>query len=611
MTRTRTPFARLAARLRHDERGFSLVETVIAAGVIFASLLTLAFTATAGFGYQGLARHRQAATGLANQVMEEVRGLAYEKIEAGLSSTDLAGDPNIVSCSGTYRFLSCTADPDEPGSGEAIVHSAGLSNITPLVPHRSSTAPNTDPVLDGITYRWATYVTRDDSVANSPYRVTVIVTWTGGLKANAPNKLVRVQSLFWSPDGCRSTETHPFAAPCQPFFYGTSIVPQSSVEVQGSVDAVDFASGQLLTPKASSSAQEEQTQRIQGSWTGAELVLVEPDGDESVAGGTSGSTLADSDPATATGTYSRYRCPEDVTCASGSLSRSASGNSISFSAPGTTAESDSTTSAGGVNVCPPPSATAETDGLLCGGGRILQGGTLSATLTITDGGTIAPGAATLARLAEPGSASTSLVHRNAYPNTTGCSPGSSDDGCVRSSTSRTLGTINLGGLPSGFTGPAGWSGTDAWNGYLVSVVGYTDSATASAGTQSPLPTASQSGTIYYWNGTGYSSLSVTDAGVSGLASSVSVTQDLGGRLVTVEIATVGSGCAPGSTSVTPTSPSGNDTRTEATASSTPPTLQLSYRISEGAAVYADLTITVNLGTLEASGIYQQAPVEGS
>src|SRR3990172_6542805 len=117
MTLNPSLFVRIHARLHDDERGFGLVETVIAVGIIFASLGTLAYSATVGFGYQELARQRQAATGLANQVMEEIRGLAYTKIQAGLLSTDFTGDANIVSCSGTYRFLSCTADAGEPGSG--------------------------------------------------------------------------------------------------------------------------------------------------------------------------------------------------------------------------------------------------------------------------------------------------------------------------------------------------------------------------------------------------------------------------------------------------------------------------------------------------------------
>ena len=359
--------SRVRARLR-DERGFSLIETIIAITVIFGSLLALAYTASVGFGYQGLARQRQAANGIANEVMEEIRGVAYEHVQAGLSSTDLTGDANIVDCSSVKRFLSCTADPDVPGSGERVVTSPGLSTVVPIVPHRSSTSPNANPVRDGTTYQWSTYITRDDTVDEAPYRVTVWVTWTGG-DVTGTAKFVRVQSYIWSPIGCRSVETHPFAAPCQPFFYGTATVPQSFVTVSGTVDQLSFSSGQLIVPSGTSSAQQEQVQQVQGTWHGPEVTITDGAGTRT-AGGTSLSTNADSDPATAPGLYSRLRCPTEITCAGGTVSSTNSGNTLTFTAPtGTTAESDSAVVASGTNVCPAPSDTAENDGLVCAGGR--------------------------------------------------------------------------------------------------------------------------------------------------------------------------------------------------------------------------------------------------
>lgn len=614
MTRNRRPFAQVRARLHADERGFSLLETIIAVTVIFGSLAALAYSATVGFGYQGLSRQRQAGTGIANQLMEEIRGLAYENVQAGLSSTDLSGDPNIVDgttcgdAAGTYRFLSCTPDPDVPGSGEVIVHSPGLSTTTPLVPHRSSTLPNTDPTRDGTTFGWSTYVTRDDSVASSPYRVTVLVTWSGG-RVNAPNKLVRVQSLFWSPIGCRSTSTHPFAAPCQPFFYGTATVPQTSVTVSGSIEELTFTSGELLAPSAFSSVQQEQIQKAQGTWHGPEATVTDATG-TGAAGGTTLSTSADSDPATALTEYSRARCPEDGACASGSVSSSASGNTITFTAPaGTIAESDSTTAVGGGNVCPPPPDVAESDGLQCAGGRVLQAGILSTTLNLSH--STNPGAATVVRLQAPSTASKTFVHRTAFPSTNGCTPTSTTDGCLRLTANRYLGTLNIGGLPAGVTPEAGWSGANPWNGYFLSLVGYQDALAGSVGTESPLPTASMSGTIYYFNGTGYSSVSVTNAALNGLSASYTLTRNVSGKDVTVTIATDPVGMAAGSTSLSPTAPGGSAIRTDVDAQAIPPALAVRYTIVADAVTLADLTVTVNLGVLQARGTYAPAPVEGT
>ena len=95
---------RWRSRLGVDERGFTIVETVAALGIMFMLLMSLAYVVTSGLTYQRAARIRQTANGLANQVMEQIRGLPYEAIQDGMRSADLA-DGNIVSCSGTYRLL--------------------------------------------------------------------------------------------------------------------------------------------------------------------------------------------------------------------------------------------------------------------------------------------------------------------------------------------------------------------------------------------------------------------------------------------------------------------------------------------------------------------------
>lgn len=607
MTGCRSLFVRLRHRAR-DERGFTLLETIIAVTVMFGSLLALAYTATIGFGYQGLARQRQTANGLANQVMEQVRGLAFSKVQAGLLSTDLSGDSNIVSCSGgVSRFLSC-ASGSTPGSGEKIVTTAGLSTTVPLVPHRSSTSPNTDPVIDGTTYSWSTYVSQDDSVTKAPYRVTVIVTWSGG-GVNAPNKLVRVQSLFWSPSGCRSTTAHPFAAPCQAFFYGSTSAPAPSVRIDGSIDQTTFTEGYLYGPLLSATAQQEQISQAQGAWQGTRVDITDGTGSRT-AGGSAEATTADSDPATTPGSYSRIRCPTDVTCATGAVNTAGGNNTLTLTAAPATAESDSTTAASGGNVCPPPPATAETDGLTCAGGRVQQTGDLTAVLSLQQVGNIGP--ATVAQIKAAGAATTAMVQRNTFPSSNGCSPGSSADGCFGMTAGRTIGTVNLGGLPSTFAPGAGWSGANAWNGYFLSIVGYQDGLTASVGTDSPLPAASpsQAGTIYYYNGSGYTSLSVTNASVNGLNASYTTTQTISGTAYTLTVSTDTAGMVAGSTSLSPTSPTGNGTRTDVTARVTPPAVKVRYQLS-GGGTSADLTFTVQLGVLEANGSYSAAPAQGS
>ena len=79
----RHPSRRIRARL-HGERGFTILETVIALMVVFASLTALTYTVSNGFRYTGYGRDRIQASGIANRIMEDIRGLAYTKITNGI-----------------------------------------------------------------------------------------------------------------------------------------------------------------------------------------------------------------------------------------------------------------------------------------------------------------------------------------------------------------------------------------------------------------------------------------------------------------------------------------------------------------------------------------------
>jgi hypothetical protein len=621
--RHRRPGARgIFCRLRSDERGFSLLETVIAITVIFGALLTLSYAATIGFRYESLARQKQTATGIADQIMEQTRGLAWDRITAGHLSSDLAGDPNLVTaCSGdaagVYRLLSCTAQTGRPGSGEVVV--AGASScasgspdcVYPLVRHTGQITQN------NIAFTWSTYDTNTCPTATSagcaattPYRVTVIVTWTGG--AAAPNKIVQVQSLFWSPTGCRSTSTHPFAAPCQPFFFGVSSVAQGNINLAGTVAGTTFESGDLSTSGVESSVQQEQLSQAEGSFRQSGVRLMDSLGAETAAGDIAASSAADTDPGTGASTWSEVTCGTTVVCAGGSVSTGSS-NTVVLTAPsGETARSDSTTAAGAANVCPPPPDTGQTDGKPCSGSRIQQGGTLSAVMTL-NGAATPLGSATLARiLAAAGNPNQSFSDRVQYSATGLCSPITGSDGCLEQTTTRAVGTVNVGGLPANVLATIPWAGLNAWNGYYFSIVGYTDSATAAVGTNSttstaggnvPAPTASigVGGTVYCWNGLGYTSVPASSATAVACAP-FDFTWPNGGHLVRIQMS--------GTTTpavITRSPQAAATSQTDVTAQITPPGATITYVVSVDGAIVADLTITVNLNTLEARGTYAAAP----
>jgi hypothetical protein len=608
----------ILCRLRSDERGFSLLETVIAVTVIFGSLLTLSYAATIGFQYESLARQKQTATGIADQIMEQTRGLAWDRITAGHLSSDLAGDPNLVtSCSGdaagVYRLLSCTAQTGRPGSGERVV--AGASScgsgspdcVYPLVRHTGQITQN------NIAYTWSAYdtnncptVTTAGCTATTPYRVTVIVTWTGGRAA--PNKIVQVQSLFWSPAGCRSTSTHPFAAPCQPFFLGVSSVAQGNISLAGTVVGTTFQSGDLYTSGVQSSVQQEQLSQAEGSFSQSGVRLVDSLGATTAAGDIAASSAADTDPGTGASTWSEVTCGTTVVCAGGSVSTGTS-NSVVLTAPaGETARSDSTTAAGAANVCPPPTDAGQTDGKPCSGSRIQQGGTLSAVMTL-DGTAALLGSATLARiLAAAGSPNKTFADRVQYSATGLCSPITGSDGCLEQTTTRAVGTVNVGGLPANVPATLPWTGPNEWNGYYFSIVGYTDGATAAVGTNSsstnvPAPTASigVGGTVYCWDGLGYTPVSASSATPVACAP-FDLTWPVGVHLVRIRMT--------GTTSpavITRSPQAAATSQTDVTAQITPPGATVTYTVWVDGATVADLTITVNLNTLEARGSYAAAP----
>jgi len=601
---------RSRARWQKDEAGFTVIETMVALVIVFAMLVSLAYVVTSGLRYQAIARERQQATGLANQLMEQIRGLAYERITQGLLSTDLTGDPNVVSCSGTYRLISCSAG-SVVGSGEAIVSSPGLTTTTPLVPHRSATAPNSDLILNGRTYSWSTYVSQDDSDSEviAPYRVTVLVTWANG----AIDGLVRLQSLFWSPDGCKNKSTHPFAAPCQAFYYGQASAPNGSITVDGTL-AGAAVSGSLILTGAEASVQHEQLAQASAGVHATEATLTDGSGTRKL-GGVLPAASADSDPGTpATPEYDREGCGYDLlfcTLVGAPLVTPSTGGQTTLRfTPTTTDVGDAigTSRASGAGTeCPLPTSL-QTDLLPCAGGRVMQKGTVEAVATL-DGASPAIGSVTVARVLEPAAATVASVDRitSPAPIDAFCNPAANSSGCIDASVNRTVGTLSVGGLPNSFPGvPTGWTG------FFLSIVGYQDSATASVGSGSLAPSASAVGDVWYFDQAtnAYKSVALDEVGDLN-EPPFSWTQSVGGSFVKVDISMQASEMISGSTV---TSPAVGGELTTAEASVTSPIVTIQYTITKTTppeSVLFDVTIQVNLGTLQATGIYAPEPVAES
>ncbi len=610
MMRQGSLFVRIHARLHDDERGFSLLETVIAITVIFGSLITLAMSASSGFRYVGIGREQQVANQVANQLMEQARGLAFSKVQRGMQASALSSDPNLVTgCSGdaagTYRLRAC--------GGDKVV-STNLNCPTQSTDCAQPIVPSTGTVGDSagypVDYTWHSYVTNNCATVVTgctdigAFKITIIVTWPGAGTSPSGIQGVSTESLFHSPSGCVNSSTHPFAAPCQPFYYGQSLSPEGQITLSGSVDQVDFQRGVILTTGAESTLQVEQVSSVQGSWTQSGTALTTSAGTTFGGSTVSRTTAADSDPS---GTTPNYQVtPVGLGIASNQIA-SGGGNFMQVqNAAGDNGQAISTTSAGGANVCPPtpPAPPVETDLQACGGARVLQAG-ISRSVGHFHGFATDIGDATLASIASTSTNTTAFTNRMLV---------AGQDGNIQETATRSFGTIFVGGLPDNVVAPVGWLG------YLLQLTSYRDTVVSTAGTSAASPTATiNAGTISYWNGAGYTSVNLpTTPGYSLSGLLLDHTTLLNAHTVRIEIASDPD--APIQMASIPTTSSSTTgcnlvtyptckTQAQATVGS-PVFGALTYRVWVDGIQVVDLLIEVALGALTSKSIYGPPPVAG-
>ena len=88
-----------AVRTQHTgaaDGGFTVLELTVALAITLVSLLLLAGVFVSSLQTIGQARERQVSTALVNQTLERLRALPFSDITAGMTSSDLSGDPRIT-----------------------------------------------------------------------------------------------------------------------------------------------------------------------------------------------------------------------------------------------------------------------------------------------------------------------------------------------------------------------------------------------------------------------------------------------------------------------------------------------------------------------------------
>jgi prepilin-type N-terminal cleavage/methylation domain-containing protein len=180
---------------RDPDAGFGLVELMVTAVVISVVVLAAISVVVDTSVNVGASRQRQAAAALATQTLEQLRGLPYSMVTAGLRSDDLGGDPDISAASGVPRLvLPASVTGGGAVDEQLVVDNDGTTTVAPLYPHRMVVPNSTfrgDPTL-------AVFVTLDPSDPGV-YDLTALVRWTPTAGGAAQTYVQR--SKLFSPLG--------------------------------------------------------------------------------------------------------------------------------------------------------------------------------------------------------------------------------------------------------------------------------------------------------------------------------------------------------------------------------------------------------------------------
>ena len=537
------PFRWARGRLPKDERGFTIIETVMALGILVIVMLSTAYTATIGFKYAGVARQRETAGGYAMKYYQQALALPFDAFKKGLNSTldttwasDVSPAGNIITspatCAANGANSPCMKVPGL-NTYESLQKTDGATgnpcdgSFSPMCPHVQTDSPPSGSSGSGTTYTSKVYVTNPPVSVCTPlcYRVIVMNSWNRPVSAGAASTIT-YQSLMTFTGGsgaCLGTSSHPFAGPCGKYLYGQALIPQGSITITAntaggtSIQNINLGNAMVLLPQDSTNSQSSQVSVVQGVTTTSGVSLGLGTAAPTAVGGRYISAQADNDPTLPSNpSQTQDLTGTDTSGSVSAQSGSSSTGTISAVNCGTTSVNAicltkaitdltaSTTAA--VAASSSPSCNGVTNGLPCGysvsqvrSSTGCPGGMSGCVVLHLFNGATDLGTCTLVSVGAPPGASYTQVSQNT---TTTPQP-------QTAKVSRSFGQVTFGCIPSGVgTAPSNWNvlptgftsvGTTN-TGFLVAVKnGYAQTLQAQAGIASPATSATASGTEWYYS----------------------------------------------------------------------------------------------------------------
>ncbi|WP_456824648.1 type IV pilus modification PilV family protein [Cellulomonas sp. P5_E12] len=452
-------------------------------------MLSLTYSVVSSLKTIQQARQRQTATALATQQLERLRALPYDTVT----------QPNAaMGVKSGIQYVSTV-------SGTTFTPSAALlpGVVEPLVVNTVS-GQWTDETINGVTYRVQTYVTKAAPTASGSqaFNLNAVVRWKSSVVPAGRETVLR--STTFSPAGCLSTATSPFAAPCQAYFTVRAGEALSGVTVTDPVDSsslmVGLDASKLQLDFASTSTNFLVEQTANGTAGAATSGASKVAGGTNDTGGESAGVAVDSDPSSVPDQSLALNTPSH---SANTLKASGSGGELSLRP--STADSGSARAAifADTATCVGASGTALTTGPAsmlrpCASSTLQTAGS-PATLTYKAPNGTVLNVATFGTSAAPSRAVAAILGAT---NTGACAAGGNVD-CAHGAATRQLGSAALGAssfasAPAGFTQSKG----------LWSVTGLQESVLSEEGYGAGTPTFTRDGSLDVWNGTGYTTVNL-------------------------------------------------------------------------------------------------------